>query len=42
MKIDPDFMPLTVFEEYAAEYDQWFFDHRDVYLDELKRISEAI
>ena len=42
MAIDTDFMPLTVFEEYAAEYDQWFFDHRDVYLDELKRIREAI
>lgn len=42
MEITPDLMSLTVFEEYAAEYDQWFFDHRDVYLDELKRIREAI
>jgi len=42
MAIDPDFISFSVFEEYAAEYDQWFFDHRDVYLDELKRIREAI
>jgi SAM-dependent methyltransferase len=42
MAIDTDFMPLTIFEEYADEYDKWFLDNRDVYLDELKRIREAI
>lgn len=35
-------MSLTVFEKYADEYDQWFTDHRDVYLDELKRIRQVI
>ncbi len=38
----PDFMSFSVFEEYADEYDQWFLDNRDVYLEELKRIREAI
>ncbi|MCA1917613.1 class I SAM-dependent methyltransferase [Methanospirillum hungatei] len=42
MAIDTDFMPLTVFEEYADDYDQWFVDNRDVYLDELKRVRQAI
>jgi len=42
MVIHPDFMSFSVFEEYADEYDQWFLDNRDVYLEELKRIREAI
>lgn len=42
MEITPDFIPLTVFEEYADEYDQWFTEHSDVYLEELGRIREMI
>ncbi|WP_256664189.1 class I SAM-dependent methyltransferase [Methanospirillum purgamenti] len=42
MEINPDFMPLTVFEEYAEEYDQWFSYNREIYLDELRRIRQAI
>ena len=42
MEISPDLPYARVFEEYADKYDQWFSDNQDVYLEELKRIREAI
>lgn len=42
MAILPDYMPIKVFEQYAERYDQWFVDHPDVYLGELKRVKIAI
>lgn len=42
MEISPDLLSVRVFEEYADKYDQWFSDNQDVYLEELKRIREAI
>lgn len=34
-------MSPDVFEEYAADYDRWFDEHRDEYLAELSRIREV-
>lgn len=42
MEISPDLPYARVFEEYADKYDQWFSDNQDVYLEELKRIREAM
>jgi len=35
-------MSQDVFEEYAEDYDRWFDEHRNEYLQELSRIREVL
>lgn len=35
-------MVLDVFEEYAEDYDRWFDEHRDEYLEEMARLREFV
>src|SRR5690606_18061628 len=37
-----DSMSQDVFEEYAEDYDRWFDEHRNEYLQELSRIREVL
>ena len=42
MKGERRIVPQDVFEEYADDYDRWFDEHRDEYLEELSRIRKVL